>query len=128
MCPVLLDQSIRKMKQLNIYLILIAISFLTSGILEAVYANLDLSFPHVILIAILVFVWCKEHALENNLNSSSGYRLFSAVIPIVGLPVYFFKFFGFKQGGIKTVKTILFSILVVCLYILPFYIKRESEV
>lgn len=63
--------------------------------------------------AMLFFGWCVTHASENNLGRSKFDPIFVALIPVLGIPVYFFRQFGIKSGLVKTLK---FVTVVVCIY------------
>jgi len=94
------------MKKSNKYLVVLFLSFIVFGFIEGLYpAGGDnaraMGVIHTFIIAVLIFAWCDNHALENNVESTGGYRLLAAVFPPLGIPIYFFKCFGFKRGGFK---------------------------
>lgn len=110
-------------------LVVLFLSFAVSGVLEtlAVSAEKDpqsIAFVHTFVIAILVFTWCGIHAKENSLGYPGGYRLLAALIPIIGLPVYFYRFFGFKHGTIKLLKLIAVTALYVAAYLGMSYVAE----
>ena len=76
----------------------------------------------MILNTLFAFIWCTEHAIENNKSTGVFYRILAALFPLIGISIYLFKFFGFKTGGTKTLQVILFFILCISLYLLPSYL------
>lgn len=112
------------------YLLWLAVSFVVVGTIEGYLpfeesAPNPLALPHSVLSSVLLFSWCKSHALENNITSSGGYRLVAAFLPPIGLPAYFFKFFGFRNGGLKTLKSLGFLVLLVIGYLVPFIVLQN---
>ncbi len=65
----------------------------------------------------VIFLWSKCHANENDKVVSNGTHLLSAVFPMIGLPVYFIRYFGFKIGSVKSIQAFLFGIFAGMLYI-----------
>ena len=112
------------MKTSNNYLIAMAVIAFIVGLGEILLGNINLKFIVGVANTILVFGWCKAHAIENNKTSFGGYRIFAALFPIIGVPVYLFKFFGFKHGVIKLLKAVLFAILTFGLLLLPSYADK----
>jgi len=110
------------MRKSNKLLIVLALSFVIFGIVEAELRPADLSLIHGTIIAILVFMWCHAHASENGISSSSGYRLMAVFLPPIGVPLYFYRFYGFKSGSIKMAKAVAFAIVLLALYDIPFTI------
>ncbi|UZE97181.1 hypothetical protein [Alkalimarinus alittae] len=112
------------MNKSNFVLIVILISFLVSGIVEGIFSfsisdQQAITVAHSIFIAVCVFIWCGRHAKENELRKIGGYKVFCAVFPIIGVPVYFFRFFGFKSGTVKTGKALFYLLLIVIVIALP---------
>lgn len=110
------------MKKSHIILIIVAIYYLIFGIAEDIYKPIDIKFFHMILNTLFAFIWCKEHAIENNKSTGVFYRVLAALFPLIGISIYLFKFFGFKTGGTKMLQVILFFILCISLYLLPSYL------
>jgi hypothetical protein len=93
-----------------------------SGFFEAVlFPNWDgrppLSFFHAIIIAILIFVWCRLHAKVHDVQEKA-FACFTALLPPVGVPLYLFRAFGIKGGLIGTLKSLGFFLIVALLYAL----------
>ncbi len=112
------------------YLLWLLVSFVVVGAVEAHLPVEEstlspLALPHFIVSAVLLFSWCKSHALENRIVSSGGYRLVVAFLPAVGLPAYFFRFFGFRNGGLKILKSLGFFVLLIAGYVAPFVMLKN---
>jgi hypothetical protein len=100
-----------------ILIILIALSF---GFIEGIIREPDprgaLFLPYMILMAILAFVWCKRHVKENGISEPTGSSFLCGMITIIGVPLYFFRAFGFKKGIIGSLKGLGFILSVAILY------------
>lgn len=99
-------------------------SFLFAGIIEGYFdfEGIDAStasITHTVLIMFLIWGWCKMHAIENKIGDVGAYFLFAALLPLLGLPVYFVKFFGLRKGIIKILKAIGFSCILIVCYFIP---------
>ncbi len=115
-------------RESNKYIFWMIASFLIAGIIEGYFdfEGIDAStasITHTVLLMFLIWGWCKMHAIENKVDNVGGYSLFVALFPLLGVPVYFVKFFGLKKGIIKILKAIVFScILIVCYFIPVIYL------
>jgi hypothetical protein len=99
-------------------LIVLCISFLFVGAADQYYllkfGSPNITFlPHSFVIAICLFVWCKQHGKENNKNNLGFYPLACAVFGLIGVPVYAFKFYGFTKGGWLLFKAVTACVAVV---------------
>ncbi len=111
-------------------LVWLALSFLLTGIIEGYLPDNGndlgpLYFPHTILIGILTFAWAKNHATENDVISPGRYPILCALFPPLGVPIYFFKFFGFLGGGMKILKSLGFFFVTGACYLVPYSILKE---
>ena len=100
-------------------------SFVLAGVIESYFPEgsenaRGISVAHTFVISILVFAWCKAHAQENDVTLRGGYRLFAAVIPPIGVPSYFFKYYGFKAGVLKVLKSIGVLVILASGYLVPY--------
>jgi hypothetical protein len=112
------------------YLLWILLVNVIAGIIEGCLpidrsGHSPLSFPYAILFAVLTFCWCRRHAYENNITLSHSYPAFAGLFPPLGVRTYFFRFFGFRKGGVKVLKSIGFFSLLGIGYFLPYYILSE---
>ncbi len=104
-------------------LLAMALYNLASGFLDAVlYTGRDaqppLLFVHVIVMAILIYVWVKLHAKARGVPEKA-HAGFAALFPPVGVPLYLFRAFGRKGGLIGTLKALGFFLILWLLYIIP---------
>lgn len=100
---------------------LFAFSGFCRGISGAILENgIDNDAADIILLpfTILLFLWCKEHALLNNIANKSNYRLFVALIAPIGIPYYYLNGFGFKKGIFGIIKSILFYYFLAMIFII----------
>ncbi len=101
-----------------------------AGIIEG-YMPIDrrgyslVTLPYVITFAVLTFLWCRSHAFESNITFSHSYPAFAALFPPLGVPTYFFRFFGFRKGGMKVLKSIGFLfVMIICRHLPVIILKR----
>jgi len=111
----------------------LALSFLAAGIIEGYFSGTSnglgpLYLPHTVLVAVLTYAWCKSHARENNVVSPGSYPVLSAIFPPLGVPIYFFKFFGFRSGGMKVLKSFGFFAITMASYLIPYSILKVMNV
>lgn len=102
-------------------IILIWLSFFVFGILEAILptrAN-ALSFIHAFILIVGAVFWCAYHAEENEIKIPRGSILLNVLIPIIGVPYYLLRGYGFKGGGLKLLRFFGFMIISVSLYFIP---------
>lgn len=63
--------------------------------------------------AVILFGWCKAHARKLGVVEPTGSALLCGIVPPVGVPLYFYRTFGFKQGTVKTLKALGFLVLLI---------------
>ena len=102
-------------------LLLLSLSFFVAGFLEywlfgSVQSANYVVLAHTIIISVLSFCWCKFHVKYNDIPEPRGSAVLAGFIAPVGVPLYFFRAFGFKKGGIKTVKAVGFLIVLLAVY------------
>ncbi|MCL2913075.1 hypothetical protein L2725_04645 [Shewanella corallii] len=85
----------------------IVLSSLVDDYFLATTGQSDVSFPiNSLFIAFCLFIWCKQHGRENGIAELKIYPLLCAIISFVGIPIYAYKFYGFKQGSILLAKAL----------------------
>ena len=102
-------------------IILIWFSFFVFGLLEAILparAN-ALSLIHGFMLMVAAVFWCVYHAEENEMKIPRGSILLSLLIPIIGIPYYLLRGYGFKSGGLKLLLSFGFIIISMLLYFIP---------
>ena len=103
---------------------LIALSFGLAGVLESLFWNPDdqivIAFLHGFFIGISLFIWCDMHAEENKISVPTYSRVLCFLLAPVGVPYYFLRGFGLKQGGLKTLIAVALSIVMLGFYFLTF--------
>jgi len=117
------------MKKTKKILLLLFFTFLISFLLEFLLPAWSVAFAsiHSILIAILCYEWCRNHAEENAIEPWAGSKILCALLPPVGIPYYLFSGFGFKNGGVKLFGAILYvAILILILGLLVYVLPPNS--
>lgn len=101
--------------------LIIWVSFFVFGIFEGVlpaHAN-SFSLIHGLLLIVGAVFWCSYHADENEINLPKGTIIFCILLPILGIPYYFLRGFGFKSGGSKLFWFFLFITISIVTYLIP---------
>lgn len=100
---------------------LIWFSFLAFSIFEGVFLkHADiLSLIHGLILILGAILWVSNHAIENELRASKGAILFCVLFPILGVPYYLIREFGFKIGGVRTLWFVLFILICCFTYLIP---------
>jgi len=107
----------------NRILIILLSTFFVAGILEFMLygpnqSSSIVAFVHAFLIAVLCFTWCKSHVTHNNIVAPTGSAALVGFVAPIGVPIYFFRAFGVKEGCIKTLKAVGFAIVLLLTYAL----------
>lgn len=71
-----------------------------------------LALPHMLASGVILFGWCKAHVRISNIREPAGSAVLCALIGIVGVPLYFFRAFGFKKGIQGTIKAFVVLALI----------------
>lgn len=121
----------KNMKSSDKILLFFFLSFVVAGAVEGM-AKVDSEWLsvfvmlHTLLIAILIFAWCSAHVAENKIIPPVGSRLLAALFPPFGVPYYMLAGYGFKKGGVRLLKSILFFVLCVGSYNGLFYVLQHA--
>ena len=113
----------------RIILLLLTLSFLVAGVAEPLTPATGgpasiAGLVHSFIIAILCFSWCKADAAVRNVNARGG-AVFAALLPPIGLPVYFFRTRPTREAFLSCVKALLFFLLSVGLFAAGFYVALK---
>jgi len=105
------------MAKKNIYLLLILLVSSISVVADSLLGTTHLEWSPSSAIAGLfilffVYAWCIEHAKHYKIKIPGRSPFWAAAFPPIGVPIYFFRGFGFKKGFFKTIKFIGFLILI----------------
>lgn len=119
-----------KKKNVYLFLILVVIFFSTiielkieTGVFKYYYSGLDV-LP-AIIIGFLLFSWCIEHAKYYEIELPKGVALLVGLIAFIGVPVYFIRGFGLKDGLIKTAKSLGFLLIVIVTFTLALWVAGD---
>ena len=80
-----------------------AVTWLVAGAVEPHLPNAGQPFNPVgtaqsLVLAFLFFAWCKAHAAKHHIAPPAAAALLVGIIPPVGIPYYFFRGFGWREG------------------------------
>jgi len=70
-------------------------------------------YTYWIMYTLAIFGWCLAHAKKHGNKPQTLMAALCALIPPIGVPIYFFSNFGLKKGLIKLILAILFFCLIV---------------
>src|SRR5687767_8274750 len=95
---------------------ILVLTFAVSGFLDAVLGTPSdplgpTYIPHVLVVGVLCFSWCKVHARESGIPSPSGSALLCGLLPPVGVPLYLLRSQGWRRGWRRAVKALLVGAL-----------------
>jgi len=97
-------------------LLILYSSFPLAGLLESYYSNnetilLSIIVTHGLAIVMLIYRWCGEYSQEKNINEIGGVKLLAGFIPLIGVPIYLLRHFGFKKGSMLSVFALIYIII-----------------
>jgi|SRR5579862_5720046 len=120
------------MKTDKILVIAMAISFIITGIVEPSFPNPGQMFNETgaiqsILMAILLFAWCKAHAAANKIKIPTGAPILVAIIAPIGIPYYFFRGFGWRKGFSLLLLAIITFLCFSVLYAISFTLSMAAH-
>lgn len=106
--------------------LVMALVWLLAGVVEPHLPNAGqpvnaTSVVQTILLAVLLYAWCKAHATAHQVNPASGAPLLVAVIPPVGVPYYFIQGFGWRKGTLLCFFAICCFVFFYAIYLAAFY-------
>ncbi|RLA28890.1 MAG: hypothetical protein DRR11_16070 [Gammaproteobacteria bacterium] len=99
------------MAKSTILIILFVVSFVVAGFVEAVQGWTDqFDSPsyvlHAFVIAVICFAWCKADVEERNFEMPTGSTILCAVLPMIGVPLHFYRTRVAKQAAIAVIKSV----------------------
>ena len=118
------------MNRANILLAVIAVSFFLGGLVEPFVPHPEQPLNEAtvvqnILTAVLSFAWCKAHAASRGIAPPSGSAVLAALLPPVGVPVYFFRSMPWRVASFATLKAVGFFTLLLVLFQTGFYVAKS---
>ena len=88
--------------------------------------NIDtVNFVYVLINDIVIAGWLIFHAREHEIKPPYINAIFAGLFPPIGIPVYFYRKFGFKFGSLKVLKAIAF--LFVLIFVSTIFENREAK-
>ena len=88
-------------------------SFLVSGMVDSVAAHHGATGPtratafiHALTCALILYFWCKNHAVRYGVDESKAAPALCGLICVVGVPLYFIRAFGWRKGLVGCAKAL----------------------
>jgi len=105
----------------RILLLAIAASYLLAGFAEPFSDRPNEMFSgfaviHSFVILVLVFFWCKADAAARQIPLPVGAAFLAALIPPVGVPIYFFRAQPWRNALLLTVYALAFQVFLYLLF------------
>ena len=123
--------AIREPKEKNFYsmtmsriiVVFLVLTFPIVGLADGIHSDSETAsgLMHTFVIAVCMYAWCGHHAQEKGIEPPPLAHLLCFFLVPVGVTLYLFKKFGFKQGGAKFLVGIAMSLVAFGLYSLAFY-------
>jgi protein-S-isoprenylcysteine O-methyltransferase Ste14 len=104
------------MKRSTLLIFAFVASFVASGIIETVatpQAVQSIGFAHGILIGVIAYLWVKADANDRSTIPPGRSAILSGILPIVGIPAYFFRTRNWRQalgGSVRAVALLIAGI------------------
>jgi hypothetical protein len=100
----------------RLLLVIMAVSWLVVGLVEPFTPSYgefynEASLPHAVVLAILLFSWCKAHAAAIGRTPPVGAPFLVALFSPIGVPYYFFRSFPWRPALGGVVKAVLFFVV-----------------
>jgi hypothetical protein len=117
------------MPRSRIILLLIAASFLVAGVGEPFTARPGEPYSvagvvHMLVFAVLCYMWYRADARSRGIPEGGGSAVFVAMLPPIGLPVYFFRTRTFRRALLSIAKTLVFFAFAIALSAFGAYIGQ----
>lgn len=110
-----------QLSRVNVLLVAIAATFLAEGI-AAPYVRYrgqpfyERDIVESLLVAVLAYMWCKAHAASRRIVAPAGSALLAALLPPLGVPLYFFRSMPWRAALAATTKSLGYTALLVVLF------------
>jgi hypothetical protein len=109
------------MTRVRVILLAILASFVLSGLAEPFLPNPDnpynaIGVVHTIIVAVLLYVWCKADAASRGVEVPPMAAVFVALFAFIGVPYYFFRSRPWRQAALSTLLAVVFLIVTLALY------------
>jgi hypothetical protein len=78
-----------------------------------------LAISYMVAVSVLLFGWCRDHARSAQIREPVGSAVLCGLVALIGVPLYFFRAFGFRRGVIGTLRSIGFFLLMAVAYGVP---------
>ena len=113
------------MKKTHVYIAISSISFVVSAYFESFFTQPNarvVGIIHLFVLAVMAFAWCKAHVAENDIVEPRGSAALCGLMVIPGVPIYFYRAFGFKVGSLYLAAFMLVLLAWVILYATASYL------
>ena len=103
-------------------LVLLVATWPLAGLLEPLAPSYgpqlhnEVSLGHALVLAVLLFAWCKAHASTQGISPSFGAPILVALLAPVGLVYYFFRAFPWRSALASMGKSLLVFLVCGALY------------
>ncbi len=98
------------MPRTALLLLLLVASFAINGLVEPFVPKQHLRalmLCHGVIISLLCYAWAKAEALQRNTVAPGRSAMWAGLLPLIGLPIYFFRTRAPRQAVVATAKAAL---------------------
>src|SRR5262245_36507451 len=78
---------------------------------------------HIIVIGVLCYLWCRSHAAARGIVPPAGSAIVAGVLPVVGVPLYFFRSMPGRQALVASLKTLGLLFIMVAVFLAGFVLS-----
>jgi len=78
---------------------------------------------HIIVIGVLCYLWCRSHAAARGIVPPAGSVILAGVLPIVGVPLYFFRSMPWQRAFRACFKALGLLIIMVIVFLAGFVLS-----
>jgi len=79
------------------------------------------------IVAVVLFGWCKAHVQKSRVKEPPGSALLFVILSVVGVPIYFYRAFGLKGGTLRTLKALLFFLLLITVEVITEVASKRAS-
>ena len=115
------------MNRAKLYLWIILVSFVMSGSVEGAFGVAgqtmnEFALAHMFVLMVLGFSWCNAHADSRGIKAPRAAAFWVALLPIVGVPLYFFRSMQWRHAAWSSVQALGFWLVCLAAYAAGSYV------
>ena len=118
------------MRRDRLLVIVIALTWVVAGVIDPHLSDAGqpaqaTMFPQAVALSVLLFAWCKSHAVANFIKPPAAAPLLVGLVAPLGIPYYAFRAFGLRRGAVICLLALLVAIGCFVLYALSYMLSAR---